>query len=78
MALMLASSLLPTPLFQLYHRTWNLTTADTSIVFATYAASLIPSLLFLGRLSDSIGRRRTERRSPAPLSSRTERRRARS
>jgi MFS family permease len=59
MALMLASSLLPTPLFELYHRTWNLTPADTSIVFAVYAASLIPSLLFLGGLSDSIGRRRT-------------------
>ncbi len=59
MALMLASSLLPTPLFELYHRTWNLTPADTSVVFAVYAASLIPSLLFLGGLSDSIGRRRT-------------------
>ncbi len=59
MALMLAGSLLPTPLFELYHRLWNLTPAELSLVFAIYAGSLIPSLLFLGGLSDSIGRRRT-------------------
>jgi MFS family permease len=59
MGLMLAGSLLPTPLFELYHRLWNLTPADLSLVFAVYAGSLIPSLLFLGGISDSIGRRRT-------------------
>jgi predicted MFS family arabinose efflux permease len=59
MALMLAGTLLPTPLFELYHRLWNLTPADLSLVFAVYAGSLIPSLMFLGGLSDSIGRRRT-------------------
>ncbi len=59
MGLMLASSLLPTPLFELYRRTWNLTPADISFVFAIYAGSLIPSLMFLGGLSDTIGRRRT-------------------
>jgi MFS family permease len=59
MGLMLAGSLLPTPLFELYHRMWNLTPADLSLVFAIYAGSLIPSLLFLGGISDSIGRRRT-------------------
>jgi MFS family permease len=59
LALMLAGTLLPTPLFELYHRTWNLTPAEISLVFAVYAASLIPSLIFLGGLSDSIGRRRT-------------------
>jgi MFS family permease len=59
MALMLAGSLMPTPLFELYRRVWNLTPADLSFVFAVYAGSLIPSLLFLGGLSDTIGRRRT-------------------
>jgi predicted MFS family arabinose efflux permease len=59
MALMLAGSLLPTPLFELYHRLWGLTPAEISLVFTIYAGSLIPSLLFLGGISDSIGRRRT-------------------
>jgi MFS family permease len=59
MGLMLAGALLPTPLFELYHRLWHLTPAQLSLVFAVYAGSLIPSLLFLGGLSDEIGRRRT-------------------
>jgi MFS family permease len=59
LGLMLAGTLLPTPLFELYHRMWNLTPAEISLVFAIYAGSLIPSLLFLGSLSDRYGRRRT-------------------
>jgi MFS family permease len=59
LGLMLAGTLLPTPLFELYHRLWNLTPAEISLVFAIYACSLIPSLLFLGGLSDRYGRRRT-------------------
>src|SRR5215469_16205012 len=59
MGLMLAGSLMPTPLFELYHRLWGLTPAEISLIFAIYAGSLIPSLLFLGGVSDSIGRRRT-------------------
>jgi len=59
LGLMLAGTLLPTPLFELYHRLWNLTPGDISLVFAVYACSLIPSLLFLGGISDRIGRRRT-------------------
>jgi predicted MFS family arabinose efflux permease len=55
--LMLAGTLLPTPLFELYHRFWNLTPAQISLVFAIYVASLVPSLLFLGGLSDRFGRR---------------------
>ena len=57
--MLLAGSLEPTPLFQLYHRLWGLDPEQISIVFAVYAGSLIPSLLFLGGVSDSIGRRRT-------------------
>ena len=58
-ALLLAGVFMPTPLYQLYHREWGLSPAQISIVFAVYAASLIPSLLFLGGLSDSFGRRKT-------------------
>jgi MFS family permease len=59
MALMLAGTLLPTPLFELYHRVWLLTPGEISLVFTVYVGSLVPSLLFLGGLSDSLGRRRT-------------------
>jgi MFS family permease len=59
LGVMLAGALLPTPLFELYHRAWGLTPAEISIVFAVYSASLIPALLFLGGLSDTLGRRQT-------------------
>jgi MFS family permease len=56
-ALMLAGTLLPTPLFELYRRAWNLSATQISIIFAVYVASLVPSLLTLGWLSDRYGRR---------------------
>jgi MFS family permease len=59
LALMLMGSLMPAPLLELYHRTWNLSPAQISVVFAVYAASVIPALIFLGGISDVIGRRRT-------------------
>ncbi len=49
----------PTPLYELYRREWGLSPADITLVFATFAASLIPSMLFLGGISDEIGRRKT-------------------
>jgi MFS family permease len=58
-ALLIAGVFMPTPLYQLYHREWGLTSGQISVVFAIYAASLIPSLLFLGGISDGIGRRKT-------------------
>lgn len=58
-ALLIAGVFMPTPLYQLYHREWGLTPSQISVVFAIYAASLIPSLLFLGGISDGIGRRKT-------------------
>ena len=58
-ALLIARVFMPTPLYQLYHREWGLTPSQISVVFAIYAASLIPSLLFLGGISDGIGRRKT-------------------
>lgn len=58
-ALLIAGVFMPTPLYELYHREWSLSPSQISIVFAVYAASLIPSLLFLGGMSDGIGRRKT-------------------
>lgn len=58
LGLLLAGTFIPSPLYELYRRAWGLTTGEISFVFAVYAGSLIPSLLFLGGLSDKIGRRR--------------------
>jgi MFS family permease len=56
---LLAGAYMPTPLYELYRREWGLSPGEVTIVFAVYAASLIPSLLFLGGISDEIGRRKT-------------------
>jgi len=50
---------MPSPLYEFYRTHWGLTPAEISIVFAIYAGSLIPSLLFFGGISDDIGRRKT-------------------
>src|ERR1700681_4549019 len=59
LAILLAGTFMPTPLYELYRRDWALTPAEISLVFAVYAGTLIPALLFLGGISDRIGRRRT-------------------
>jgi predicted MFS family arabinose efflux permease len=59
LAILLAGTFMPTPLYELYRRDWALTPAEISLVFAIYAGTLIPALLFLGGISDRIGRRRT-------------------
>ncbi len=59
MGMLLAGTLEPTPLFELYRRTFNLGPGEISAVFAAYAASLVPGLLFLGGVSDALGRRLT-------------------
>jgi MFS family permease len=58
-ALLLTGAILPSPIYLQYERTFGLTAGEISVVFAVYAASVIPSLLFLGGISDRIGRRRT-------------------
>ncbi|HEY1729916.1 MAG TPA: MFS transporter [Candidatus Baltobacteraceae bacterium] len=55
----LGGAYVPTPLYELYRREWGLSPADITLVFAALAASLIPSMLFLGGISDEIGRRKT-------------------
>ena len=56
---MIAGAFIPSPLYDLYRRDWGLSPAEISIVFAVYAGSLIPALLFLGGISDNVGRRKT-------------------
>ena len=59
LALLLAGVFIPSPLYQYYRAHWGLTPGEISIVFAIYAGSLIPTLLFFGGVSDRLGRRNT-------------------
>jgi predicted MFS family arabinose efflux permease len=59
LGLMLTGAFIPSPLYELYRRDWGLSPAEISLVFAVYAGSLIPTLLFLGGISDDVGRRKT-------------------
>ena len=55
---MMAGSNLATPLYAVYEREFGFSNAVLTVVFATYALVLAPSLLVFGQLSDRIGRRR--------------------
>lgn len=52
------SSTLPSGLYAIYERDWDLSRGATTIVFAMYVAGVLISLLFLGHLADRIGRKR--------------------
>src|SRR6478609_11696987 len=54
----MASSNLATPLYAVYERRFGFSSAVLTLVFATYALVLAPSLLVFGQLSDRLGRRR--------------------
>ncbi|MEI6001640.1 MFS transporter [Paraburkholderia bengalensis] len=47
----------PTPLYRLYQEAWGFTPATLTIVFGTYAFSLLVALLMTGSLSDYLGRK---------------------
>ena len=49
---------LPSPLYEVYRRTWHFSAAIVTLIFATYAITLIASLLIFGQLSDQLGRRK--------------------
>jgi hypothetical protein len=53
----LAGSSAPTPLYALYQAQWGLSAITVTIVFGIYAISVLTALLFVGRLSDHVGRR---------------------
>lgn len=56
-ATFLASAAAPTPLYHHYQQAFGLTPSMMTVVFAAYAISLLTALLFLGSLSDHVGRR---------------------
>ena len=53
----LASSATPTPLYVDYQQTWGTSATVITTVYAVYALAVLIPLLFLGRVSDAIGRR---------------------
>ncbi|MDP9156365.1 MAG: MFS transporter [Pseudomonadota bacterium] len=52
-----AASSAPTPLYRVYQEAWGFSSAMVTLVFASYAFSLLAALLTTGALSDHIGRR---------------------
>ena len=57
LALMFAGSTLPTPLYSLYQRLFGFSELALTLIYAAYVLGNLSALLFLGRLSDQIGRR---------------------
>ena len=58
LAVAMLGTTLPTPLYSLYRQQFGFSELMITVIFATYAAGVIASLLLFGRLSDQIGRRR--------------------
>lgn len=56
--LLLLSSAAVSPLYPLYQDLWGFSPAVLTVVFAVYAAAVLASLLLVGSLSDTLGRRR--------------------
>ncbi|MFF4414573.1 MFS transporter [Streptosporangium sp. NPDC001559] len=55
--ILLAGTNLPTPLYRGYQASFGFSPLVVTLIFATYVAVLIPSLLLAGPLSDLLGRR---------------------
>jgi MFS family permease len=55
---MLMASNMPTPLYAVYRRKLGFSAVELTLIFATYAIFLVPSLVVFGQLSDRVGRRR--------------------
>ncbi|MBB0994460.1 MFS transporter, partial [Dietzia sp. SLG510A3-3B2-2] len=53
----LASSATPSPLYVDYQQDWGVGGTAITVVYAVYALAVLVPLLFLGRVSDAIGRR---------------------
>ena len=49
---------LPTPLYVVYQAQWGFAAGVLTLVFAIYSLGVLAALLFFGRLSDQIGRKR--------------------
>lgn len=57
LAVTMAFSAAPTPLYVLYQHRWGFSTFTITVVYALYAAGVIVGLLFGGHVSDWYGRR---------------------
>jgi MFS family permease len=57
LAVAMLGTTLPTPLYALYRERFGFSELMITVIFATYAAGVIASLLLFGRLSDQLGRR---------------------
>jgi MFS family permease len=55
-ALLLGANL-PTPLYGIYRERFGMSATVMTLIFATYAVVLIPSLMVFGQLSDRVGRK---------------------
>ncbi|MEV6425613.1 MFS transporter [Streptomyces sp. NPDC051662] len=53
----LAASSVPSPLYPVYQQQWHFSAWVLTLVFALYVVGLLGSLLFVGALSDHLGRR---------------------
>src|SRR5258707_15704893 len=58
LAIAMLGTTLPTPLYDVYRERFGFSELMITVIFATYAAGVIASLLLFGRLSDQVGRRR--------------------
>jgi MFS transporter len=57
MLFFLAGSIAPTPLYVVYQAAWGFSPVTITVVFGIYALAVLTSLLWVGSLSDYIGRR---------------------
>ena len=57
-SLAMLGTTLPTPLYVLYQGQLGFSALMITVIFAVYAAGVLASLLFFGRASDALGRRR--------------------
>jgi len=55
--LVMAGANLAAPLYAVYAKRFDFSSLVLTLIFATYAFTLIPPLLLFGRLSDRVGRR---------------------
>jgi predicted MFS family arabinose efflux permease len=53
----LAGSIAPTPLYVVYQHAWGFSPITVTVIFGIYAIAVLGTLLFVGSLSDYVGRR---------------------
>lgn len=56
--LLMVGTNIPSPLYAVYKQQWGFSSGMLTLIFATYALLIIPSLLLFGKLSDRYGRKK--------------------